>query len=536
MKYFFSYFQNLTFKKVILIFTAVGILIYANSLTNPFFGDDNHQIINNSSIHSLSKIPSLFLQGTFSDTSESQRNNYYKPVLSSTYNAIYFFFKDNPIGYHLIQVLIHITNSILVYQILKYFFDQKISFFLSLLFLTHPINTEAVIHAAALQEPLFLIFGLSALFFSIRENGKHYLITILLLMSLLSKEAGVVFLLIIPAFTYLYKKKVFSKSLQQSVVSFSIYIFLRFVVAKIYFPQNPIVPIMTLSFWERVINIPKIIFFYLKTFFYPKDLLVLQSWVIKNLDFKDFFMPAILDLTFFLLLVTIGKIIHKKKLVYFKTFLFFFVWFIVGLGLHLQIIRLDQTVSDRWFYFPIIGLLGVVGTIISYLNLNLGLKSKITTLLVLLIIVVFSSRVIIRNSNWKDRLTLITHDIKVNQDSYQLEGGLAGEYESRGNISEAEKHFTRSVELFPSLNSYSNIGAFYLRNDRFKNAADAFNKAVRYDPHNFPAWFCLAISKYNSGDKQGALEAAARAYQISPNRIVLNLIGDINNNKKLRLK
>ena len=181
-----SYFQNLNLKRVILIFSTIGILIYANSLFNPFFGDDNNQIKNNPSIHSILNIPSLFFQGTFPDVIGNQRNNYYKPLLSSIYAMIYLFSGTNPFGYHLIQILIHIINGVLIYLIYTHSFTKKMSFLLALLFLIHPFNSESVIHISALQEPLFAIFGLTALYLLISEYKRNITYSTPLLIMLLS--------------------------------------------------------------------------------------------------------------------------------------------------------------------------------------------------------------------------------------------------------------------------------------------------------------------------------------------------------------
>src|SRR3989344_1889229 len=188
MRRYISQLQNFHSRKISLIFFILGMAIYANSLFNPFFGDDFHQIKNNPSIHSVLRIPSLFLKGTFNDGSGNQINNYYKPLLSTTYSLIYFFFGDNPFGYHLIQILVHIVNSFLIYLLFSKFFEKKISFLLSLLFLTHPINTEAVVYISNLQDPLFFLFGMVALIFTIKEKSLQVVswATMLLLASLLA--------------------------------------------------------------------------------------------------------------------------------------------------------------------------------------------------------------------------------------------------------------------------------------------------------------------------------------------------------------
>ena len=124
MTFFPSFFDNLNTKHIILLFFTLGMIIYANSLFNSFVGDDFAQVRNNQSVHSIWNIPSLFTKGAFSKGAfnENAEINYYKPLLSSTFALIYFFSRENPLGFHLIQILIHITNSVLIYLIFRYFF------------------------------------------------------------------------------------------------------------------------------------------------------------------------------------------------------------------------------------------------------------------------------------------------------------------------------------------------------------------------------------------------------------------------------
>lgn len=528
--------QNLSNKKAFVIFLILGFLIYGNSLFNGFAGDDFGQIKNNKSVHSVLNIPNLFLRSNFYDEGDSQGNNYYKPVLFSSFSLIYFFSFGQPFGFHFVQILVHILNAVLIYLIFKRLFRKDISFFLSLIFLVHPINTEAVAYASALQEPLFLLFGLTALYLSMKEKLNsygHYAVVILLIMSLLTKEAGFLFILVIPLFNYLYKKKDFPQSIWSGFYALMIYAFLRFLVGQVFFPQYPIVPIMNLSLVERIVNIPKIIFFYLKTFFYPKDLLMFQDWTVKSISAPTFYIPLVLVTVSFLAVLILALIVYRKDKNLFKSLVFFFAWFLLGLGMHLQIVPLDQTVADRWFYFPIIGLLGLTGVLASYFGIQKRLNAKILVLLILVITAAFAVRVVLRNMNWKDRLTLYTHDVKYNSESYQLESGLGSVYASRGDDVEAEKHYVRATLLFPGLDTFSTSGTFYLGNSKFEEAREAFENGLKYDSNNVPALVYLAVSKYKLGDKEGALTAAKKANGILPSKLVKDVLNNIENNGEI---
>ncbi len=538
---FTSFIESLNKKRIILIFSCIGMLIYGNSLFNNFVGDDFGLVKNNKTIRSVMNIPSFFGQGAFyeGDVMQRQQVNYYRPVTQTTYSIIYFFSRDHAFGFHFIQVIIHIINSLLIYFIINRFFGKKSSFFLALIFLTHPFNNEAVVYISALQEPLFVFFGLLAFSVSMRKvkslrNASF--ITALLTASLLSKEAGAVFLLVVPLFSYFYNKQSLLRAIAPSITALLIYMFLRFVVAQIYFPQSIIVPIMTLSLWERLVHIPGIIFFYISTFVYPNNLFVFQSWTIKMLTFKDFYLPLFVDVGLFSGIFMFGIVLYKRHQDLFKAFLFFFLWFFIGLGIHLQIIPLDQTVADRWFYFPMIGLLGLIGLVIKYINLHKRLNPNLIIPIILIIIIAFSVRVFTRNATWKDPLTLYTHDLKYDQNSFQLEADLGREYFRQKNYRDAEIHDLRAIDLFPNVNTFASLAVHYMAANRYADAEKAFETALKHDPNHVSSWVYLAICKHKLGKKEDALATAKKAYSLSPSKSLQKLILIIQFGKQINIQ
>ena len=117
-----------------------------------------------------------------------------------SYAVLYALFKATPFFYHAFQLGLHITNGILLFILFKKFLKERVALVLSLLFLVHPINSEAVVSIANLQEPLFFCFGLSALLLAMKEAVspmRAALISFLLLCSLLSKETGILFVLMV---------------------------------------------------------------------------------------------------------------------------------------------------------------------------------------------------------------------------------------------------------------------------------------------------------------------------------------------------
>ena len=132
-----------TQKHLIAIFliAAIAAIIYSNSFDCSFHFDDQHAIVENYAIHRFD------LKEIFSSSN--------RPVLDLTLAINYHFGKLNVFGYHLVNLLLHISNGIMLYFILfqtanlpsvKEKYGQRayrIALYASLIFIAHPIQTQA---------------------------------------------------------------------------------------------------------------------------------------------------------------------------------------------------------------------------------------------------------------------------------------------------------------------------------------------------------------------------------------------------------
>ena len=168
-------FVPFTNTKAITFIILAGVFAYANILINGFVWDDGGQLAGN-----------VYVQtGNYFYYFTHTIGPYYKPLMFFFYTLIFQIFNLNSFAYHLFQIILHISNSILLFLLLSKFSKKKrIAFLLSLLFLLYPINEESVAYIADYQDVLFLFFGLfSMLTMSNRWFGKYstYITAIFLL-------------------------------------------------------------------------------------------------------------------------------------------------------------------------------------------------------------------------------------------------------------------------------------------------------------------------------------------------------------------
>lgn len=566
---FKALFVPFTSIKAVCLIILLGLVVFFNGLFNAFVGDDLGQIVENPLVHSLGNISKFFTGSTFyNGNAQTLIGNYYRPLFVTFFSGIYSFFGPNYLFFHLFQILLHIGNAILVFLLFKLFLKRPIAFVLSLIFLVHPINSETALYISDTQEVLFFFFGMLYLLLANSFQNQKTFITanIFLFLSLLSKETGVLFLFITNTYVFFLQKKHFVNALVSGVSVFGIYLLMRLhAIGILSRPSNS--SIAQFPLFQRLLNVPSMFFYYLKTFVLPIDLASSYQWVYKQIDFNHFIFPLFIGLLFLGVVGYFGFYIRKHKSKNFIPYIFFCVWFFVGMGIHMQIIPLDATVAEGWFYFPMVGLLGMIGIITqTYFKF---LNKFLVIILVSIILFLLSIRTFIRTFDWRNELTIATHDLKVSKDAWGLENELSYAYFKNGRFEEARVHAQKSVQLHPFITNYINLGAAYFSLKDFPKAKQAFMQSLKYGdlyqtyenlgflslsygdpienidfiknvalkkhPQDGKLWFYLSVLEYNFGDKEVAKNAIGKAYLYDQSMQIIGTYNAIMNNKPVKI-
>lgn len=433
------------------------MLVYFNSLFNGFVWDDEEQIVNNSVIQNIKNIPIIFSGGAFNSGGTGELLGiYYKPLMTLSFTLIYSVFGLKPFFYHLLSIIIYIANGVLANLFLSRFFKKESLkvLLLSILFLVHPLYSEVILYMANIQDLLYFFFGMIGLLLLNYYSG------IFFLLALLSKETGIVFILISILYSYFYKKENLATVLLSSIASIALYSFLRFGLAEIYFPTHDMAPIAGLSLVERLTNMPTIFVYYLKNFLLPINIAINQHWVVGKLVFLDLLIMLVFVSSLFFLAFKKGK-----------NALFFSIVFILGILPHMQIFPLDVTVSGRWFYAASLGLTGLLGIIIN---------KKWGVYMLMVPIIIFSFISFDRTYDFRNGFALYSNDIKHDKDNFNLLNNLGVEYYRLGRYDKAGEYFTKSVNSNPKWwTNYNNLGVYYEGIGELEEAKKMYKKAIQ---------------------------------------------------------
>ncbi len=138
----------------------VVLLAYCNAPGGVFQFDDYNVIVNNPAVHSL---PAWFnsMPGI-------------RPLLKFTY-ALNWTLHPGPFGFHLVNVLVHAVNAVLVYGLLRGLSEARVEMRWAplvgaLLFALHPVQTEAVTYISGRSVSLMALFYLCSVLTWLRAD------------------------------------------------------------------------------------------------------------------------------------------------------------------------------------------------------------------------------------------------------------------------------------------------------------------------------------------------------------------------------
>ncbi len=465
------------------IILVLGFVVYAGSLFNPFIGDDSNQIVDNVLVHSISNIRLFFVGGTFYDGTHLT-GVYYRPLMTSTFSVIYSLFGAHPFYFHLVQLLLVIGSTTLVYLFFRYSFKPVLALTLSLVLLIHPLDAQVVYAIPSMQDALVFFFGILAMYLLVRLSSVKSLIAVVacLSLSLFAKETGVLFVFMALVYLLWWNKRRFLHFSAIMIVPILAWFALKATAVGLSTNPNN-APIDSLRLVSRLLTAPSIYQFFITKLIAPMHIASEYYWIYPKFSIEHVLVPLIIDLLAFALVVFIAiRLIQKTSKAQYATFLFFACWSAIGLVPYSQIVPLDMTVSGGWFYFSMVGVLGMVGVVVNNRRslIKINLPQPYSACLVGLICCTLVVISITRGFEWRSPTSLYTHNIAYSKEDYAAYAVLGSDLIDANKSSEALPFITKSLSIYPTARNYQSLGAVYTNQGNFSAALEAFNSAVAY--------------------------------------------------------
>lgn len=536
----------------------IGFFIYAFALNGVLFFDDEHLIINNAYIYefNLLNIKGWFTENAFAGA--GRISEYYRPLLIFSFAINYAIGGLEPLGYHIINNLLHSINSVLVFYILnKYIFKKHWQAFLvALIFAIHPMQSEGVAYVSGrgdLLSSLFMLLGL-VWWLKIFENRRRFLYgflsCLMLVLALLSRENGVVFpfLLLVFYISFVSREKFFIalkkgliKVIPHLTVVF-IYLSLRLTVFNfrnfLNFGNYDTQSLYANSLLIRMYTFGSVLVEYMRTLFWPTNVHERFYFPVKSSFFDLSVWFSFLVLLFIIGIIIrmyrddnkIKKLDKLKKEGYVSHFMIWFFgwgWFFVCLFPGSGIIPTNVIIQDHRLYLAMIGIFVILvfylDKFFEYLNTNKYKFLKNTIILIVFFYLVFFSWVTVKRSIiWGNPIELFEETIRYEPEAVLAYNSLGKYYLVEGEYSKAEQNFLVAIKKNSNApNPYYNLGEIKSLSNLEKDIDVAvwyYKRAIDVDPKFIPSHRALAVVYMGRGSRE-AVYYLKKLTELSPRDI-----------------
>jgi protein O-mannosyl-transferase len=527
------------------VLTFTGILYIKSLFGELTTVDDDFYILKNPFLRdfSLHGVKAIF-------TSFYQTN--YHPLTTLTFFLEYNWFGLNPIPYHLLNVVLHLANTWLVFRLAEQLSGKRLTaLVVCILFAVHPLHVESVAWISERKDVLYAFFYLSSLLYYLRYlrsgyKAQYYLLALLLfLASLFSKSAAVTLPVVMVIADWYTGRKITSRSIMEKI---------PFLLLSILFG---VLAILSQHAGGAINNYASAYSFVTKFFIFTSALcfycikLVLPAGL-SILHYSPYILGNTLRWYYYLslpfLLLLTWLVVRRSPLR--KEMIFGVCFFIAAISVMLQIIPVGSAyVAERYTYVAYIGFFYIIGQWMSgitagkWRNISIGAFAAITLF--------FSCLTWNRIDVWKDDTTLFNDLVDSNPEIYSAylyrgdlrrsEGDLPGAlddytksialnpefaetyskrsniYDAIGNIRAARADYDILIRLKPDYAiAYNNRGWDNFQLGNIQAAFADYDKAIAIDPNYAQAFNNRGWAYYKSGNMQAAIADYSKAISLSP--------------------
>ncbi len=466
--------------KFVAIIAIATLTIYAPAIRFNFVSyDDPTYIIQNSRV--AAGLTGENIRWAFSTF---YFNNWH-PITWLAYFSTSQFFGVNAWSFHLLNIVMHVCNAVLVFLVLTRMTGKAgRSAVVALLFAMHPEHVESVAWVSELKDVLSTLFLLVTIFaylkFVDRKSAGWYAIALVSFALGLASKSMIVaapFLLLLLDWWPLRRNE--SVKWARLVLE-KIPLMLMSVglcVATIFAQQTSVAEASDIGITARIENAISSYGFYIWKAIWPFGLAVYYphpgSLGESSLG-ASFVISAI-----FLLLISVWVVRERVCRPY---LLVGWLWFLGMLVPAIGIVQVgDQARADRYTYFPLVGLFVAVVWFVA----ESSVFTRRRRLIAIAAIVFFAIVCEIQISYWSDSRSLFEHAMKVTDSNYIAMDHLALADVNTGRLSEAEMLALESVRVNGrSAYGYAVLARVYDGMDRPGDSLKSYYIAIQLDPTN----------------------------------------------------
>ena len=509
----------------LLVSLAVTFLCFTTAINNEFVNwDDDRNFLENPHIKDLNN--TNFWENTKKIFTSGVIGNY-NPLTIWTFaiEKLAFDF-DKPHYWHLNNIFLHLICVFLIYRIALFLGAGWIgALFASLLFGIHPMRVESVAWVTERKDVLYGAFYLGALLQYIKwkldsKSWRWALMTVLFLLSLLSKIQAVSLPLSMMAIDYIMDKKWELRSLLSKV---------PFLILSLIFGVIGIKTLHAFGSLATVEDTTKFNFLqrlFIGSFsFLIYTIKLLVPFRMSPLYPYPNYFPAYFYPTMLMVPMVIYAL-YKTHVTGRKMAFFSIAFFIVNIIFLLQILGAGQGyLADRFTYIAYSGFFIAAGYYLSkWCEEKPGSKTVFLTGAGSLVLI-YGLITLKQNRIWENSATLWTHVLKYYQQTTLPFGNRANYYRDKKMYKEAIADYNATIKLQDNQpQAYNSRARLYFDaakgRDSLLLALNDYNKAIEYDPKDGEFRVNRGATYARLGDIDKAIEDFNEGLKLKPDHAV----------------
>lgn len=531
---------------------ALGISLYAQTLNDPFHFDDTVTIVGNRAVQLLPD-----WSQTVKEILAFQPSRF---VTNISFAVNYYFGRLDTWGYHAINIALHLAAACLVWWLgnlfvlmnnptgetdrviparkgkssrkksldrssdSKIFSNAQLPFLAALIFLVHPVNTQAVTYISQRSEALAALFYVASVCCYIKGRTTEDLRTPYFILAVVSgllasfsKETAItlpIMIMTIELFFFGKNNNALPRTILFGVLGLGFLLLIpaafQFnyfdMLSRSYLSQSHLGDVLTLPTY--LMTQARVFVTFLRLVFVPVGLNLDHDYPMVS----SFFDPAFLGSLCLLVAIAVAafRIRNKNPMLSFAA-----VWFFLTLSSNL--VPRAHVMFEHKLYLVLTGM-------VPALVLGFGAvvrNRKAIVIAVCCLIAAFSVLTFLRNRVWDSEIALWEDVYKKSPNKARVHLSLGSAYLNDGKYEKAIALFTRVIRTTDEpYRAYTNRGAAYVKMNKDDLAIEDFNQAIALEPRFVDAYLNRAEVLARMKDFAAAFKDIDQAINLDPQKSV----------------
>jgi tetratricopeptide (TPR) repeat protein len=500
---------------------VVTFLVYVPVWYAGFIWDDRPLIVENPLVQSSDGLYRFWFTTKAAD---------YYPMANSLGWLEWRLWGAQPRGYHLVNVVLHAINAVLIWIILRRLSIPG-AWLTAMVFAIHPVNVATVAWISEQKNTLSMLFSLVAVLSYLQFDEKDCLSQgwrwyvfsmVTFLLALLSKSAVVMLPVILLACVWWRRRRLTLNHCLYSIPFFILSLVMGLVTIWFQLHHALTNNFIRASLLSRVATAGWVPWFYLVKDVLPiKLMMIYPKWKIDTARWISY-MPGIA------LAGCLAFFWCNRRALWGRSLLFGFGCFIVMLfpvlGIFDQAFYAYSQVADHWQYYSNIAVIALVVAAGDTMSRHFGKWSEdIRLLLGAALLIMCGTASWARANVYQGQTSLWLDNLAKNPCAWAAHNNVGLSLAQTGAIKEAVTHYEEALRCNPDFpEAHLNLGAALLRLGRTQEAIEHLQEALRLRPDSAMAHNDLGLAFAAERKVDMAVTQYLEAVRLSPDYVDAN--------------